>query len=382
MTGIVSLSSDLQRKKWMREGLIQAASKSFWTPFTGNSPRSIVYQENNENSGTGHTVVFDYDGHLSGKAIKGKDTAFGKGEQKRKFSDKLTVERYRLVVDNGDKFDGVSIGDLRINEHSDSRAKLGDLFIRFKDQALFDAAQGLIKTQDGTTQSPSHVIDLGTTFTYDSLLSIENVLKTSQGFSSGSIRRPLEPYIMQNGEPVWVFLVDSSMATKLRKDTSGYQTIMSRADVRGEGNRLLRGVIGKLGHLLIVEAGQFFGETAGTQLGWGLNDSEIEISGLRQYDGASPASALWSGQTGFNYGSSNLHSRGVILGAGALQLAFGKMPDYKWQPSNDFGIKSESAVEFWTEARKCVLTAENTDYKKAKVADIDFGVICVDVGVA
>ena len=63
-----------------------------------------------------------------------------KGEQKKKFSDKITVDRYRLVADNGDSFDAVNIGDLSISQHSDSRIKLGDLFTRFKDQALFDTA--------------------------------------------------------------------------------------------------------------------------------------------------------------------------------------------------------------------------------------------------
>jgi hypothetical protein len=140
-TGIVSIDSQLVRNKWMREGMIQAASKSFWAPYTGSSDSSIIMQANNENSKEGHTVVFDFDGNLTGKAIKGKNTAFGKGEVKRKFSDKVTVERYRTPVDNGDKFDGVNIGDLSINEHSDSRGKLSDLWIRFKDQAIFDARQ-------------------------------------------------------------------------------------------------------------------------------------------------------------------------------------------------------------------------------------------------
>ena len=105
------------------------------------------------------------------------------------------------------------------------------------------------------------------------------------------------------------------------------------------------------------------------------------MSGLRQYDGANPATALWTGQEGFDYASTELHSRGLILGAGALQLAFGKQPDYKFQESQDFGIKSESACEFWMEARKTNLKAENEKYKNAKVSELDFGVVAVDVKV-
>lgn len=387
-TGVVSLTSDIKRKRWMREGLIQASSISFWTPLTGNTKDSIVYQENNENASDGHTVVFDYDGNLSGKGIKGKETAYGKGEQKKKFSDKITVERYRLVADNGDSFDGVDIGDLNITQHSDSRNKLGDLFIRFKDQALFDAAQGNLITNDDGAQAPSHVIDLGTSFTFNDLLNIEKILRTSNGFSTGGVRRPLDPYMFQNGQggaygtkPMWMMVIDAAMANLLRADTAGYQTIVRSGDWRGATNRNISGVIGTLGSLVIVEAGHFFGETSGTQTGWGLDDSEIEMCGLRQYDGADPATATWTGQTGFDYASANLHSRGLIMGRSALQLAFGKMPDYKFQESQDFKIKSESAVEFWMESRKCHLKAENEKYKQAKVSDLDYGVVAVDVEV-
>ena len=327
-TGQVRLDSDLKRKQWMREGLVQAASKSFWSPLTGNTMDSVVFQAKKSDAKEGHTVVFDFDGNLSGKARKGKETAYGTGEQKRKFSDKLTVERYRLVADNGDVFDGVDIGDLTINQHTDSRTKLGDLFVRFKDQALFDAAQGVSVTQQGTVQAPTHVIDLGSTFTWNVLTDIEKTLKTSQGYTTGGIRRPLKPYMTKSGEPVWLYIIDAAMAAILRKDTAGYQNVLRSADVRGSDNRLIKGVIGRIGSLMIVEADQFFGSTEGTKSGFGFNDSEIEIAGLRQYDGADPATALWTGQEGFDYSSTNLHSRGIILGAGALQLAFGKQPDY------------------------------------------------------
>lgn len=381
-TGQVRLDSDLKRKQWMREGLVQAASKSFWSPLTGNTMDSVVFQAKKDGAKEGHTVVFDFDGNLSGKARKGKDTAYGTGEQKRKFSDKLTVERYRLVADNGDVFDGVDIGDLTINQHTDSRTKLGDLFVRFKDQALFDAAQGVTITQQGVVQAPTHVIDLGSTFTWNVLTDIEKTIKTSQGFTSGGVRRPLKPYMTKNGEPVWLYVIDAAMAAILRKDTAGYQNVLRSADVRGPDNRLIKGVIGKIGALLIVEADLFFGYTEGTTSGFGFNDSEIEMSGLRQYDGTNPATALWTGQEGFDYNSTNLHSRGVILGAGALQLAFGKQPDYKFQESQDFSITAESCVEFWMEAQKTKLKAESgAAYKGAKIADVDFGVVVTDLEV-
>lgn len=367
-TNVVDRNSDLVRKKWMREGLITKASESIFAPFMGNSKESIVYQANNSNAGDGHTVVFDYDGNLRNRAIKGKDTAYGKGEQKKKFSDKITVERYRLVVDNGDEFDAVDVDNLATAQHGDSRSKLGDLFIRFKDQSLIDAAQGNL----GTT--PSHIIDLTATFDIAALTDIETKLKTGTGFDTGSTRRPPMPFKTMDGKKMWLFAVDAAMAAVLKK-SSGYQSLVYNGDVRGNDNRAISGIIGKLGNLIIVEWDNFFGETdAGT---WGLNGSDIELAGLRQYDSVNTA---WTGQADFDY-ASTLRSRGVIMGAGALQMAFGKQPDYKFQESNDFGIKSESAVEFWMDAKKTRLLAENTDYAAAVVAGIDYGVIAVDLTV-
>lgn len=382
-TAVVSLTSDIKRKRWMREGLIQAASKSFWSPFTGNSPDAIVYQVNQDGAGTGHTVVFDFDGNLSGKAKKNKETAFGKGEQKKKFSDKITVDRYRLVVDNGDKFDGVDIGDLSINEHSDSRSKLGDLFIRFKDQALFDAAQGV----KGNEQ-PSHKINYdasSTKISYGTLADIEKALRTGTGFKSGlpdattaaASRAPLKPYRLMDGRSVWLLVIDPYTAHNIKANTtanSGIMALAQHADLRGADNRVFKGVLGMIGQLVIVEAEAFFGETEGSDAtALGLNQSEIEIAGLRQYDATNSA---WSGQSGF---ASAEYSRNLILGGSALQLAMGKQPDYKFQESQDFAISSESAVEFWMNTKKTNLTAENSDYKKAKVADLDAGVITFDV---
>lgn len=377
-TGVVKPGSDLERKAWMREGLVQAASKSFWNAFTGNNKNAVVFQAKNESAKSGHTVVFDYDGNLTGKAVKGKETAFGKGEQKRKFSDKLTVERYRLVVDNGDKFDGVDIGDLTINEHADSRSKLSDLFVRFKDQAIFDAGQGLLVTNEDGVQAPSHSIEFGADFGYDELIDIEKTLRTSQGYVGGKMRRPLVPWNLNEQDPVWLVLLDAVTTAKLRKDPR-WVAIMPVADARGEGNRAITGQIKKVGALLVREAPLFFGATAGDGAGWGMNDSEIEISGLRQLDKTNNA---WTGQDGFDY-SSEIWSRNLILGAGAMQIGFGMQPDYKYQESEDFGIKSESCLEVWMETRKTHLKDESgKQYKQAKVSNLDFGVVALDVKVS
>lgn len=374
------MTSDLKRKAWMREGLIQAASKSFWSPYTGASRNAVVYQRNNSNAAEGHTVVFDFDGNLSGRAVKGKDTAFGKGEQKKKFSDKITVDRYRLVVDNGDKFDAVDVGNLSTAEHADSRAKLSDLFIRWKDQMLFDTAQGFANNGQGAL-THSIQIDASTNrIDYANLVMIEQSLRTGTGFKTGAFgstsaaaqRAPLSPYRLANGRSVWLVIVGPYTAANMKANTAtgGIMQVMRDADVRGPNNQAIRGVLGQVGQLVFVEAEAFFGFSAGKA----FNETEVEIAGLRQYDGTK-----WSGETGY---SGAQYERCLVLGEGALMLPMGKMPDYKYQESTDFGIKSESAVEFWTNAARVKMTAEHEDYKQAKVAGLDFGLIALDVKVA
>lgn len=390
-TAKVDIGSDIKRKGWMREGLVGAASTSFWGPYTGNSANAIIYQENDISAGEGHTVVFDFSGKISGKAIKGENTAYGKGEIKRKFSDKITVEVYRIPVQNGRKFDGVDIGDLSINEHSNSRGLLSDLFIRWKDQMIFDAAQG------SYGEGPSHIYDLGTTFTYNDLIDIEDAVKTGKGFKKSSAtgaltttaaarRAPLAPFRLENGDSVWLLVVDSFMASTLKKST-GYQTIVINADVKGNNNRVLSGVIGKLGRLIIVEGPDFFGYTEGAGE-FTLDESEVEMSGMRKYttdgtiDATTPLTG-WEGQEGFDTDSgtpAKVMSRGLIMGQGAICAAFGKMPDYKFQESTDFKNTSESAIEFWTEVKKTNLKLEGGRvFKAAKISGLDFGVIAIDI---
>ena len=381
-TAKVKMGSDIQRRKWLNDGLLNSASQSFWQPYTGGTSDSIVYQVNDESCSDGHTVVFDYSGKLTGRAIKGDDMAYGKGEVKRKFSDKITVAEYTIPVDNGKKFDGCDIGDLTINEHSDSRSKLGDLFIRWKDQMIFDTAQG------GTGMLPTHIYDLGTTFEYNDLVKLETAAKTGKGYVKGDAegiptataaarRGPLAPFRTQGGEDFYLCVVDTYMASVLKLDAK-YQTIIINADVRGNNNRALEMVIGKLGKIYYIEAGDFFGLTDGKGV-FGLEDSEIDFSGLRKYKKVG-GKIVWEGQAEFETGTGDTYSRGLLLGGGAIQSAFGKMPDYLFQKSDNFGKTSQSAMEYWCNAKKTMLKVESgKDFGAAKVANLDYSVITVDL---
>ncbi len=356
-TAVIPIGSDLKRKAWLREGLIQEASKSFWTPMTGTTPESVIYQKNDLNAGNGQNVVFDYDGFLSGEGFRGFEKAFGNGEAKKKFSDKLTVEFGRYAVDNGNRFNAESIDATNLNEHSDSRAKLADLWVRNKDQAIFDTMQGYLRAE-----TPTHRIDTGT-FTYNDLLNIETIAKTGRGYTTGGSRMPLMPV-----GGFYYLVVDAFTALKLKQDTS-FQTLMSNADNRGTNNFLFKGELATIGTLKVIEAPNFFGSSTSNK----LFKTSVEISGMRTLD----AAGVFQGAAA--YDGTAVTSRCILLGKSAVQLAFGHQPDYRFQESEDFGITSQSAMEITYNARKVQLLAEDEDYNDAKVAGHSFGVIAIDV---
>lgn len=367
-TGKVALGSALERKGWMSEGLIQKSATSFWAPYKGKTMDSIITVVNDISANKGHTVTFDFDGNLSGKPVKGNKTAKGTGEQKKKFSDSLTVSDYRYVVDNGTKFDGVNIGDLTINEHTDSRSKLSDLWVRSEDQAYFDLAQ----------QGAEFGLNFAAAdFNLGALSEIEAAVKTGVGYDVSPLtsgrRLPLAPFRLANGEPVWLFVIDVAMKNAFLSTTGAGNALMN-ADVRGNDNRLISGVLGKIGSFLIVEGASFFGDTEGditTNGYYNYDNTGVEIAGLRQKD----AQGAWTGEEDF--GAATV-SRGVVLGAGAFQKANGKMPDYKYD-STDFDKFSESCLETWCAAKPTNLTAENEDYKDGQASGYNYGSVFVDV---
>jgi hypothetical protein len=199
---------------------------------------------------------------------------------------------------------------------------------------------------------------------------MEEKLRVGEGFAEGGKRRPLAPYVGTEGDPVWIFAIDPTMKRQLIQD-GPLQSNMASADVRGEDNMLIKGQIGQIGTLLVVETPRFFGASSARTLG----KTKVEIAGLRLKD----SNGYYYGEDGYGASGAVVASRGLLLGAGALQLGIGKMPEYRWQASQDFGIDSESAVVSWVGVQKTKLVAEDVDYIDAKVAGMDYGVIAVDV---
>jgi hypothetical protein len=373
-TGVVAYDSELVRKGWMLKGLVQAKSTSFWDGMTGMSEDAVIYQKNDFSVKEGHEVHFQMDGNLVGQAHVDKEQAWGNSEQKKLFSDSLRVRRLRWSVDNGDKFDAKNVGDLSLAEHGDSRSKLSDLFIRAKDQMIFDALLGLLHSEGAThTVLPNGKAAIANllaadAFTYDFCMDLEDIIKSGKGYTTGGTRRPLEPYKLADGRKVWLLVIDSRQSRDIRKDNN-FIAIGSNADVRGADNRLLKGVIGELGAFIVIEAQTAFGFASPN-----IGKSKVEIAGLRKLDSA----GLYEGQAGFAAGGTITASRGLVLGRGAVQIGFGKQPDYKFKSSQDFDIKSESALEVWMNVQKTILNTENVDYDEAKVSGHDYGVVVFD----
>lgn len=374
-TGFLDYNSDLIRKGWVKEGLVQNQSKSFWAAYTGNTGESVVYQKNMTGVKEGNNIIFDYDGYLTGEMALDREQAWGKGEGKRKFSSSLKIRRGRIPVNNGDRFKGKEIGDLSITEHSDSRRKLADLWIRHKDQAHFDAVQGRLDSLDNShiyrPNNRATIADLATTdiMSYDFIIELSEKLIEGDGFAVGGKRMPLKPFVLQDGRAVWNLLLDNTAYHQLRRDTR-FQDLVAQGDLRGANNFLFKGQPMQIGNLIVSTAPVFFGSSTDRRAG----KTKPEIAGFRKID----QDGFYTGEAGFGAATKKIAARSVILGAGALQYGMGMEPDYNLEWSPDHKITSESLLEVWFNVQKTQLLPESVDYDEARIGNMDYGVIAVD----
>ena len=351
------------------EGLLQKKSQSFWNGLIGNTKNSVIYQKNDFNASDGQTVRFDFSGAYVNTGFRGKEQAFGKGKDKLKFSDSITLEYGRYTVGNGMKFDAATIGDIALSTHENSRGLLADAYVRSKDQMFFDLGQGYLRGE-----APTHIIrsaDIGSMtaadkISWDYIVDLELKVKTGMGMAGGR-RVALEPVTTANGQKLWLLVLDSWQIADLLLDPK-FQAIYQNAQVRGQNNELLSHVIAKIGNIMIMEAQTFAGWVENNK----LFKQAVQTQGLRTIDENGVFSGTGTAQSG------NVASRGLLLGAGAFLYANGEMPNYLFQPSPDFGITSESCLELTMNVEKTNLTAEVEDYKDAKIADMDYGIIAVD----
>jgi len=393
-TGKLPITSKLVRNKWTKEGIVQKQSQSFWAPLKGTTLDAVIVQSQTSTADDGHTIVMDYKGNFAGAARKGKEKAYGYGGVKLKFSDQLTSERLRYPINNGDSFDGVAIGDLNITEHSDSMGLLADNWIRQNDQFFFDIGVGYLRGNKPThgylpnSKTASKDLVSGDVVDYNELIAMEAAIKTGKGFSVGGNRRPIPSYKGGNANnganpaPIYLTICTAGQAATLKLD-SNYQTIVSTADVRGRDNMALTGIMGRIGNLLLMEAPSYHGEEEDVGNN-GLGKSIVEMSGLRRIKIKADGTEYFEGTEAYDNeatAGTKVIDRGLIIGAGAFSEGIGMDPDYKFQSSEDFGIDSESMLEWWGQAQATILTPETADYKSAKIGNMTFGLAYFDTWV-
>lgn len=394
-TGKLPITSPLIRNKWVKEGLVQEQTNSFWSPLKGTTLDACIVQSQTSTADDGHTIIMDYDGNFAGAARKGKEKAYGYGGVKLKFSDKLTSERLRYPINNGDSFDGKEIGDLSITEHSDSMSKLADNWIRQNDQFFFDIGVGYLRGAKPTHgwlpggRAAAKDLVSGDVMGYDEFLLMETAEKTGKGWSIGDDRRPMKPYKGggenngANPAPVYLHILTAQQCADLKLD-SKFQTIVSQADVRGRDNMLLSNIIGRVGNSVYMEAPSYHGEEdeVGNN---GLGKSLVEMSGLRRIKVTAGGVETFEGTEAYDAevtAGTKVIDRGLVIGAGAFSEGIGMDPDYKFQSSEDFGIDSESMLEWWGQAQATILTPETADYASAKIGNMTFGLAYFDTWVA
>ncbi len=374
-TGVVTYGSVLQRRKWMLEGLVQKASTSWWAGLKGGSKDAIVFVTTDASKGAGHEVVFQFGGNASGAGKVDKERLRGNEEQKKQFSDKIRVRRIRHGLDNGDEFDAINIGNQPLSTHENSRNLLADWYVRQSDQWIFDTVQGRMNNETLThivrPNSKATISDLvvDDKFGYEFLVKLERIIQSSKNYTTGGMRRRLYTFTFGGGMRKYLLLIDAQQAEDMALDTR-LQEVLQTGDVRGNDNRLIRGSMGTFRSFVIVQADDFQGASPSRTIA----KSEVEVSGLRQVT----EDGIFSGETGFDTAGKIVASRAVVLGAGAVQVAFGRQPDYKFEASDDYGITSGSAIELWTNVQATVLKAENGEYAQAKVSGFQYGIVAVD----
>jgi len=373
-TSVLNAGSTLERKKWLHEGLLEKSPQSQWDGLKGNTKDSVVFVTTDVSKSDGHEVEFSFNGKATGAGVENKERLRGNEEQKKIFSDKIRVQRVRHGLDNGDEFDDTNIGNLNSGMHTQSRALLADWNVVKRDQWLFDAAQGFLRSEVNThiirPNDRTGIADLvaGDTASYDFMMDVEDIIKSGRDFTVGGDRAPLEPITLADGRRMWLWLIDSRVNRDIRKDAN-FISVNAQGDIRGQDNRIIKGVIGTFGSLIVAEKQNFFGTSVSRR----LTGTKVEICGLRQ----AHESGTFTGETGFT-AAGVVASRSLILGAGALQVANGKEPDYKIATSDDYDITSGTALEMWTNTQATVLYADNNDYDDAKKAGYHYGIVAVD----
>ena len=393
--------SPIIRQEWTDTMIVGSEAESYFGAYmngttgkTKGNSAPIVYQAKSRER-NGHLVNFTGVGDLTDAVIEGDTTGIGKGEKLRVFSSQLRANRLRKVAQTDTEYDRQGIGLESYLNESGLKGQLSQFYARFYDQYIFDCLQGVAQRTLGAANEgrATHVlrfpyVSSSAKFGYDEFQTIQKVVSEGTGFTQGSKRKPLRKAKMVGGEMMWALFIDPSVRDVINRDST-WQTVLSRADVRGMDNQLLAPVFANLNRIAIVEMPRYFGTTSATtavgyhsgagdatKRGFARSEVGIEECGLRQYDDNS----FWTGQSGFD-SSGELWSRCVLVGMHAVQVGYSMRPK--------MGVDTNESDDLTTLTLKVHMGAQKTkwdpeargDYEDGAATNLDYAAVAIDVQV-
>lgn len=420
--------SPLKRNEWAAAAMLEGALQSYIAPFEGDGPTSVVHKKMmnrsvRSSSSNGHRVVFPAIGGLNRAPIVGKGQLAGTGEGQRAYSSEIVCEWIQSSVALADKFDAIDSA-LPFDDMNFAKSQLANWWVNFYDQYAFDALQGTAVRpsqagESGGLQLPTHQMNFPFSgndpeFGYDQMMDIMTAAAAGDGFTSlggtgsfGGTRQSLAKPAVYKGKAKMrkgmsaqermmaqavdgggmynsLFLfVDPHVYNILIQDDR-MVNILQNADYRGNMNMLFKGMQGtSLDGITLIKTPLAKGTVANTSnagrgsgtlstSGFSRGQVQVDECGLRQRD----SSFMWSGQT---QSGSERWSRCVLVGRNALQSAMSTAP---WMSTDDSDHNKniEVGLHNFMGIQKTRLRVENAgDKAGAPVANIDFGVITVDV---
>ena len=425
MATYVNNGDVLERQKWMTQGFVKEAKKSYFAGYMGDMS-NLIHRVISSKATEGHIINFQARGHITGKTIRGLQQTQGTGEQKRLFSSRIEMELWSKAIDNGNKYQAITVGTPALHDQMDSRNLLAEYLVGWNDQYTMDTLQGnVVRPTSRASIPPSHIVtlplddddnhsDIGWN-AFDPIRTLAiapegGIGTNAYSYAVGGNRMPLRPIRMSGGEPCYILLVNSDVANMIRRDDLWQQNFRG-GDVRGSNNRLLRFQVGtKIGSLIVLEAPYPFGgddigvhntnrfdyDLANGKTGCAdFSPEQYDISNfgfrrgfIKTADTASELDSLvatgndgvkWEGQPDWDEGAGRYFCRCLLLGANAVQQAWGMLPIYSYE-SFDHNKQSESAVMWWMNQQKTRYDPKlGGDYGGFRVTGIDAGVICIDV---
>lgn len=387
---IANESTRLLKEAWdPMEDLAQYRSQSIWNGFTGDSMKSPIIKKDINLAVVGNKVNLSYSLPLTKGFIQGKEQKIGTGEKRIAFDGDLEIDKLVLTADIPDWYETTEIGAMKWADIASTRGDLSLNYIRQIDQAFFDTFQGLHKVRkSGVWDIPKGKMQMPATFTMSNIKELYNVATTGIMPAGSSIvrREPLIPFkLFDNGMPMYVLIVDSNMALRLRSqpDYISYCNV----DLRGRENLLFTGIIGKIDNILVIEApicvsdlNSDMIESSGVgtlrEIGFPFaGASRTSLAGLRFQDTA----GLWTGEKGFSYHNPFKH-RGILLGAGGLTHAVASTPAPTFRlEKKEYDQGAEIAMFSYSEMKKTSYSESvGRDNPNLRATGIDYGCIVID----